>query len=100
MKLGHLQEDSNAYCAFNTRSMKRPKLSDVHISNFRIRLYRELNVVRKPIKSTFKSASLWSRSKPITMNREQTLDHRGNDKEGKFALRTGSTRKSIECSDD
>jgi len=100
IELEQLQEDSNSYGVSNLRSLKRPKLSDVHNPNFRIRLYRELNVVSKPINSTFKTASRWSRSKPITMNKEQILDRRGIDKEGKSSIIIRSTRQSMDSSDD
>jgi len=92
----HLQEDSNA--ALSKWGLKRPKLSDVHNPNFRLRLYHELNVVRKPRICIFKS--IGSRSKPITMNKEQTLDRRSIDKECKVLIHTGGIRQSMVYSDD
>jgi len=100
MQLGKLQEDTSTQIAFNTRGMKRPKLSDVHNPNFRLRLYRELNVVRKPTEPTFKSKSPWSRSKPIAMNKDQRFDRHACLKKGNFYIRKGSTLKSMESSDD
>jgi len=100
IQLEQLHEDSNSYGVSNVQVLKRPKLSDVHNPNFRIRLYRELNVVSKPINSTFKRASRWSRTKPITMNREPIYDHRGIDKVGKPFIIPGSTRQSMDSSDD
>jgi len=100
MQLGKLHEDSNTQSTFNTRGMERPMLSDVHNPNFRIRLYRELNVVRKPTKPTFKSTSPWSQSKPIAMNNEQRFDRHVSLRKGNFFIHKGSTRKSIESSDD
>merc|ERR1719320_2431846 len=100
IKLEQLQEVSLSYGVSKLRGRKRPKLSDVHNSNFRVRLYHELNVVSKPINSTLKAASLWSRSKPITINREQTFDRRGIGKDGKLCIITGNIRQSMGCSDD
>jgi len=99
-QLEQLHEDSNSYGVSNLQGLKRPKLSDVHNPNFRIRLYRELNVVSKPINSTFKTASLWPRSKPITMNREHIFERHGIDKEGKSSTIIGSKRQSMDSSDD
>jgi len=100
IQLGKLQEDSSTQSTFNTRGMKRPMLSDVHNQNFRIRLYRELNVVRKPTKPILKSTSPWPRSKPIAMNKEQRFDRHVSLKKGNFYIHAGSTWKSMESSDD
>jgi len=99
VELDKLQEGSNRFCIGKTRDLKRSKLYDVHYSNLRLRLYRELNVVRNPIKSTFKSAS-WSLSKPVAMNREPLADCSGIDHKPKSSLHVGSTRESMDWSDD
>jgi len=87
-----LQEDSGA---LKKRDTKPPKLSNVRNWNFRVRLYRELNVVSKPIK--LKRGSLRSKSNPITLNREQKFNYRGSAYERKFSSCNGSTRQSLIC---
>jgi len=100
MKRENLRGDSNTDSAFNMGGLKRPKLSPGHNTNFRIRLYVELNVVKKPIDSTFKSASRFSRTKPIAMTKEKPFDLRGSDKDGKFPIHTGRASQSKGCSED
>jgi len=93
MKFDQLQEVSNT--AFSNRGLKRPKSSNVHNSNFRMRLYLELNVVKKPPRRpTYYSTFPCLRSKPIIMNKEQTIDRDTSDKGGKFSIHTGQSMVS------
>jgi len=90
MQHDKLHKDSKIKSSFKTQGLKRPKLTDEHNSNFRTRLYYELNVLAKPIKPRFKSA--------ITMNKEQTLISCWSRRD--FSTHTAVTRQSTYDSDD
>jgi len=98
MELNHVQEDSKANSAFKMRS--HPKLSNIHNSNFRLRLYHVLNVVSKPSNFTINPVVTWSRSKPIAINKEQMIDFHGSANERKSFTQINGTRQSMECPDD
>jgi len=100
MQHDKLHKDSNVNSAFKTQGLKRPKLSNVLNSNFRTRFYYELNVLAKPIKPRFKSASRSSRLNPITMNKEQPLVRCWSRREGYFSTHTAVRRQSTHGSDD
>jgi len=99
MRVNQWQKDLNNKSSVNERGKKRQHLSNLHSSNFRMRLYHELNVVehrsnhRNCHSMSVKTEVKVRRSKLINMNRKQSLDPREGAKSLSLQYITRPIRK-------